>query len=163
MSQSEFLAITGNLRKEREKSRVQGAIGFRFASRWLKNWREIFKPITKSSNSKRNYFRQSFEDCSNFIGSWWCRNTQCLLVQSHPASPLTTPSPLPKLKWKVISYVMLSRPKRPSMVAWHLSGWYGCTHACGDGHITRLVQHASTLLYALLRSFSRASFFSLLS
>ena len=44
MNQSEFLAITCNLLKAREKSRVQGAIGFRFAfaSHWLKNWREIF-------------------------------------------------------------------------------------------------------------------------
>ena len=28
----------------------QGAIGFAFAPHWLKNWREIFKPITKPSN-----------------------------------------------------------------------------------------------------------------
>ena len=44
MNQSEFLAITCNLLKAREKSRVQGAIGFgfAFASHWLKNWREIF-------------------------------------------------------------------------------------------------------------------------
>ena len=33
-----------------EKSRVHGAIGFGFASHWLKNWRESFKPITKRSN-----------------------------------------------------------------------------------------------------------------
>ena len=32
------------------KSRVHGAIGFGFASHWLKNWRESFKPITKRSN-----------------------------------------------------------------------------------------------------------------
>ena len=36
--------------KAREKSRVHGAIGFGFASHWLKNWRESFKPITKRSN-----------------------------------------------------------------------------------------------------------------
>ena len=41
MNQSEFLAITCNLLKAREKSRVQGAIGFGFASHWLKNWHEI--------------------------------------------------------------------------------------------------------------------------
>ena len=41
MNQSEFLAITCNLLKAREKSRAQGAIGFDFASHWLKNWREI--------------------------------------------------------------------------------------------------------------------------
>ena len=34
----------------RENSRVHGAIGFGFASDWLKNWRESFKPITKRSN-----------------------------------------------------------------------------------------------------------------
>ena len=50
MSQSQFLAIIWNLFKAREKSRVHGAIGFGFASHWLKNWRESFKPITKGSN-----------------------------------------------------------------------------------------------------------------
>ena len=54
MDQSEFLAITCNLFKAQEKSRVQGAIGFGFAAKpslpsfhWLKNWLEIFKPITE--------------------------------------------------------------------------------------------------------------------
>ena len=50
MNQSQFLAITCNSLKAREKSRVQGANGFDFASRWWKNWRESFKPITKRSN-----------------------------------------------------------------------------------------------------------------
>ena len=50
MNQSQFLAITCNSLKEREKSRVHGAIGFGFVSHWLKNWRESFKPITKRSN-----------------------------------------------------------------------------------------------------------------
>ena len=36
MNQSEFLAITCNLLKAREKSRVRGVIGFGFASHWLK-------------------------------------------------------------------------------------------------------------------------------
>ena len=49
-NQSEFLAITRNLLKAREKSRLQGAIGFGFGFQWLKNWLEIFKPVTKSSN-----------------------------------------------------------------------------------------------------------------
>ena len=53
MNQSQFLEITCNTLKAREKSRVHGAIGFGFASHWLKNWRESFKPITKRSN--RNY------------------------------------------------------------------------------------------------------------
>ena len=48
MSQSELLAITCNLLKAREKLLVHGAIGF--ASLWLKNWREVFKPIPKRNN-----------------------------------------------------------------------------------------------------------------
>ena len=50
MNQSQFLGITCNSREAREKSRVHGAIGFGFASHWLKNWRDSFKPITKRSN-----------------------------------------------------------------------------------------------------------------
>ena len=50
MKQSQFLAITCNSLEARERSRVHGAIGFGFASHWLKNWRESFKPITKRSN-----------------------------------------------------------------------------------------------------------------
>ena len=51
-NQSQFLAITCNSLEAREKSRVHGAIGFGFgfASHWLKNWRESFKPIIKRSN-----------------------------------------------------------------------------------------------------------------
>ena len=51
MDQSQFPAITCNSLEAREKSRVHGAICF--ASHWLKNWRDSFKPITKRSN--RNY------------------------------------------------------------------------------------------------------------
>ena len=47
MNQLQFLAITCNSLKAREKSRVHGATGLGFASHWLKNWRECFKPITK--------------------------------------------------------------------------------------------------------------------
>ena len=50
MNQSQFPAITCTSLKAREKSRVHGAIGFGFASHWLKNWRESFRPITKRSN-----------------------------------------------------------------------------------------------------------------
>ena len=42
-------AITCNSLNAREKSRVHGAIGFGFASHWLKNWRESFKPLAKRS------------------------------------------------------------------------------------------------------------------
>ena len=69
MNQSQCLAITWNSLEAREKSRVRGAIGFVFDSHWLKNWLESFKPITKRSmqSQSRNYFRQSFENCSNDI------------------------------------------------------------------------------------------------
>ena len=50
MNQSQFLAITCNSLEGREKSREHGTIGFGFASHWLKNWRDSFKPITKRSN-----------------------------------------------------------------------------------------------------------------
>ena len=50
MNQSQVLAISCHSLKAREKSRVHGTIGFGFASHWLKNWWESFKPITKRSN-----------------------------------------------------------------------------------------------------------------
>ena len=50
MNQSQSLTITCNSLEAREKSRVHGASGFGFASHWLKNWRESFKPITQRSN-----------------------------------------------------------------------------------------------------------------
>ena len=37
-NQSQFLEITCNSTEAREKSSVHGAIGFGFASHWLKNW-----------------------------------------------------------------------------------------------------------------------------
>ena len=50
MNLSQFLAITCNSLEAREKPRVHGAVCFAFASHWLKNWRESFKPIAKLSN-----------------------------------------------------------------------------------------------------------------
>ena len=50
MNQSQFLAITCNLIKAWERSRVHGVIAFGFDSHWLKNSRKSFKPITKRSN-----------------------------------------------------------------------------------------------------------------
>ena len=50
MSRWQLLVITCNSLKAQEKSRVHGAIGFGLASRWLKNWGESFKAITKRSN-----------------------------------------------------------------------------------------------------------------
>ena len=49
MNQSEFPSIICILLKAREKSRIQGAIGF--ASDWLKVWREAFKVAPYSINS----------------------------------------------------------------------------------------------------------------
>ena len=49
MNQSQFLAITCDSLEAREKSRVDGVIGFGFDSNWSKNWHESFKPITKRS------------------------------------------------------------------------------------------------------------------
>ena len=43
MNQSQFLAITCNSLEAREKSCVHSAIGFGFASHWLKNWRDSSK------------------------------------------------------------------------------------------------------------------------
>ena len=40
LKQSESLSITNNLLKTHERSLVQVAIGFGFASHCLKNWRE---------------------------------------------------------------------------------------------------------------------------
>ena len=53
MNQSQFLAIICNSLKALGKSRVRGTIGFGFTSHWLKNWRESFQPITRSSNRNR--------------------------------------------------------------------------------------------------------------
>ena len=60
MNQSQFLAITCNLLKAREKLRAHGAIGFGFASHSLKYWLESFKPITKRSN--RNHLSTFYSD-----------------------------------------------------------------------------------------------------
>ena len=38
MNESDFLPISCNFLKAQEKSRVQGAIGFGFASHWLENY-----------------------------------------------------------------------------------------------------------------------------
>ena len=60
VDQSEFLAIRRNLLKARQKSRVHG-----FASHWLKNWLEIFKPITERIYCNRGIiFDSHLENCS---------------------------------------------------------------------------------------------------
>ena len=52
-SQSEFLAISCNSPKAREKSCTQEETIYLVLSHWLKNWREIFKPMTKYGNRNR--------------------------------------------------------------------------------------------------------------
>ena len=52
MNQSELQTIILYLLNARKNWRVQGAMGFGLAFHWLKNWREIFKPISKRSNRK---------------------------------------------------------------------------------------------------------------
>ena len=84
MNQSEFLAIICNLRKAREKSRVHGAIGFGFASHWLKNWRESFKPIIKRSNQNHvitfySHLKTFFKLAEHFLVSLRLMFTQCII------------------------------------------------------------------------------------
>ena len=62
----------------REKSRVHGAIGFGFASHWLKNWRDSFKPITKRSN--RNHVITFDGHLKTALMLW---KTQSFLVKKH--------------------------------------------------------------------------------
>ena len=73
MNQSQFLAISCNSPEAREKSRVHGAIGFGFASNWLKNWCDSFEPITKGSN--RNHVI-AFD--SHLKTALWCNH--CLIT-----------------------------------------------------------------------------------
>ena len=54
MNQSQFLAITCNSLKAREKSRVRGAIGFGFASHWLKNWCDSFNHYKRNNRKDKN-------------------------------------------------------------------------------------------------------------
>ena len=84
MKQSEFLAITCNSLKAREKWRVHGAIGFGFASHWLKNWREAFKPIIKSSN--RNHvitFDSHLKTALCTYWGWWRVNEFLFIAKHH--------------------------------------------------------------------------------
>ena len=77
MNQSQFLAITCNLLEAREKSRVHGAIGFGFASHWLKNWRESFKPTTKCSNRNHVITFDSHLKTALTTASIWCCTSFC--------------------------------------------------------------------------------------
>ena len=63
INQSEFQAISCNLTNAREKSRLQGGIGFRFASHFLSGFqrtvekpkpKQLLRPITTEANSAMN-------------------------------------------------------------------------------------------------------------
>ena len=92
MNQSQSLAIACNSLEAQEKSHVHDVIGFGFASHWLKNWRDSFKPITKRSN--RNHII-TFDSHLNtaLIGKlrintrpYYCIRQECSL---HVVSPPT--------------------------------------------------------------------------
>ena len=93
-NQSQFLEITCNTLKAREKSRVHGAIDFGFASHWLKNWRESFKPITKRSN--RNYII-TFDSHLKTALWYYCYCYSISLKLSREFSPDTSVFYLPKV------------------------------------------------------------------
>ena len=56
VNQSKFEVISCSWRKARENACERVTIAFGFTSDWMKKWRESFKPITKRSNRKTNYF-----------------------------------------------------------------------------------------------------------
>ena len=86
MNQSELQTIIHYLLNARENWRVQGAMGFGLAFHWLKNWREIFKPISKRSNRKLRFSN----DCRK-------TKTKAITPTNHNRSrqrdePITVPS-----------------------------------------------------------------------
>ena len=84
MNQSEFLLIACNFLYAREKSRLQGAIGFGFGfgSHWLKKWREIFKRITKPSNCNRVTTFDCHSKFALHVCCGWPRNRNKLAFSS---------------------------------------------------------------------------------
>ena len=105
MNQSQFLAITCNSLKAREKSRVQGAIGFGFASHWLKNWLETFEPITKHSNRNHAITFDSHlklalhKKCSLF------QTEMCIMQYENHCYVLQN---IPLSIWVILLHLMLS-------------------------------------------------------
>ena len=61
MNQSKLEEITYRRRKARGNAQEQATIGFGFTSDWLRKWREIFKPITKRSNTKPKQTQITFD------------------------------------------------------------------------------------------------------
>ena len=58
MNQSKLEVVTRSRQKGRDNVRARVTICFGFTSDWLKNWQEIFKPITERSNAKPKQFAQ---------------------------------------------------------------------------------------------------------
>ena len=117
MNQSQFIAITCNSLKAQQKSRVHGAIGFGFASRWLKNWRESFKPITKRSNLNHvitfNSHLKTALKALNHICFWFPGITDSLGMSGEHEKKLLNHLPLGSMSnrkvLKIISSWILQR------------------------------------------------------
>ena len=56
-----FILERSSAGKARENASDQVAIGFSFASDWLKKWREISRPTTELSNAKPMQSRITFD------------------------------------------------------------------------------------------------------
>ena len=61
VNQSKLEANTCSRHDAREDVHEQVTIGFGFTSDWLRNWREIFKPITERGNTKPKQTRVTFD------------------------------------------------------------------------------------------------------
>ena len=85
MKQSEFPAITCKLLQAREKSCIQGVIGF--VSHDWKNWRQIFKPISKRITHKTALSRSIYCGHHKFIKSLYI---ECCLMHHYREIPDTT-------------------------------------------------------------------------
>ena len=117
MKQSQFLAITCNSLEAREKSRVHGAIGFGFASHWLKNWRESFKPITKLCNRNQVITFDSHLKIALFsqdnpslqsTGLVWVKGSRVLAAHPHPEIPKVPPRGL--CTWELSRHIIIVFP-----------------------------------------------------
>ena len=79
MKQSQFLEIES----KRGKNHAYIVIGFGFASHWLKNWRESFKPITKRSNRNHvitfdSYLKTALTLNSKMVGVMFSKTNEQL-------------------------------------------------------------------------------------
>ncbi len=70
----------------RENVRARVTIGFGFTSDWLRKWREIFKPITKRSNSKPKQTQLTFD---TQVKTALSRDITKHIVQEKKCSQLT--------------------------------------------------------------------------